>query len=464
MLHDEFRVYTVGRYALQPSREGLELGACRDYQFFQDVFCMRDELRRGSLLVIFLTVFIDLLGFGMVLPLLPIYADVFTVDPSGWRLGLLMASFSIMQFLFAPLWGRLSDRIGRRPVLIIGLAGSTFFYLLFGIATVMRSIELLFVSRIGAGIAGATIPTAQAYIADSTSLEKRPKGMALIGMAFGMGFTLGPLFGFLAVPGGKGEPGPWPGYAAAALSAIALMLAIWKLPESLRPDSRSAASAGLRWREFQQALSVASVGLLLTAIFVCIFSFANFETTLSMLIKGSAETQASPFRFTWGQVCLTYAYIGFTMTLAQGLLVRRLAGRVSEGKLAGWGAVLQIAGFAVALGAIQQGSAPMLMAALGIITSGAGLMQPSLNSLLSRRSDPEKQGAILGVGQSVNALARILGAGLGIPMLRGALMLPYLTSMVLMTAALVLIILAARSGRDYGSDRFEQRPSEALTT
>lgn len=412
---------------------------------------MRDELRRGSLLVIFLTVFIDLLGFGMVLPLLPIYADVFTVDPSGWRLGLLMASFSIMQFLFAPLWGRLSDRIGRRPVLIIGLAGSVFFYLLFGIATVMRSIELLFVSRIGAGIAGATIPTAQAYIADSTSLEKRPKGMALIGMAFGMGFTFGPLFGFLAVPGGEGEPGPWPGYAAAGLSAIALILAIWKLPESLKPDSRSAAPAGLRWGEFRQALSVASVGMLLTAIFVCIFSFANFETTLSMLIKGSAETQGSPFQFTWGQVCLTYAYIGFTMTLAQGLLVRRLAGRISEGRLAGSGAVLQIAGFAVALGAIQHGSATLLMVALGIITSGAGLMQPTLNSLLSRRSDPEKQGAILGVGQSVNALARILGAGLGIPMLRLALMLPYLISMVLMIAALMLIILAARSGKDYGS-------------
>ena len=456
-------IVTGGPDALQTGYEVLELGACRYYPVSQDVFCMRDELRRGSLPVVFLTVFIDLMGFGIVLPLLPIYADVFTVDPSGWRLGLLMASFSIMQLLFAPFWGRLSDRIGRRPVLIIGLVGSVLFYLLFGIATVMRSIELLFVSRIGAGMAGATIPTAQAYIADSTSLKKRPQGMALIGMAFGMGFTLGPLAGSLAVPGGRGEPGPWPGYAAAGLSAIALILAIWKLPESLRPDSRSAAPAGMRWREFQQALSVASVGLLLTAIFVCIFSFANFETTLSMLIKGSAETQASPFRFTWGQVCLTYAYIGFTMTLVQGMLVRRLAGRISEGKLAGWGAVSQVAGFAVALAAIQQSSAPLLMVALGVITGGAGLMQPSLNSLLSRRSDPDKQGAIMGVGQSVNALARILGSGLGIPMLRGALMLPYLTSMVLMSAALVLIILAARSGKDYSSDRSELR-SETLAS
>src|SRR4029079_226112 len=146
---------------------------------------MSDEPRKASLLVIFLTAFIDLLGFGMVLPLLPIYADQFTVDQSGFVLGLLMASFSAMQFVLSPWWGRLSDRIGRRPVLMIGLAGSVVFYTLFGIATVMHSLVLLFVARIGAGISGATIATAQAYIADSTTLEKRPKGMALIGMAFG---------------------------------------------------------------------------------------------------------------------------------------------------------------------------------------------------------------------------------------------------------------------------------------
>src|SRR6476646_8966148 len=119
---------------------------------------------RGSLLVIFLTVFIDLLGFGMVLPLLPIYASDFGLKEHGWQIGALMASFSLMQFLFAPLWGRLSDRIGRRPVLIVGLLGSVAFYTLFGIASLQKSLLLLFVARIGAGIAGATISTAQAYI------------------------------------------------------------------------------------------------------------------------------------------------------------------------------------------------------------------------------------------------------------------------------------------------------------
>src|SRR5205085_1547129 len=147
---------------------------------------------RGSLLVIFLTVFIDLLGFGMVLPLLPIYARSFEIKQEGLVIGLLMASFSAMTFIFAPLWGRLSDRIGRRPVLIVGLAGSVAFYILFGLATVWKSLAWLFVARIGAGIAGATIPAAQAYVADVTSLKNRAKGMALIGAAFGLGFTFGP--------------------------------------------------------------------------------------------------------------------------------------------------------------------------------------------------------------------------------------------------------------------------------
>src|SRR5688572_30726424 len=199
---------------------------------------MPPTYRKASLLVIFLTVFIDLLGFGMVLPLLPIYAKTFDVEQEGWEIGLLMSSFSAMTFIFAPLWGRASDRIGRRPVLIVGLIGSVGFYILFGIATVLQSMTLLFIARIGAGIAGATIPAAQAYIADVTSLENRAKGMALIGAAFGLGFTFGPLLGAAAlIFSSESDIGasPWPGYAAAVLSGIALLLAIFLLPESLHP-------------------------------------------------------------------------------------------------------------------------------------------------------------------------------------------------------------------------------------
>jgi len=410
---------------------------------------MPDEPRKASLLVIFLTVFIDLLGFGMVLPLLPIYAQQFTTDKFGLLLGTLMASFSLMQFFFAPLWGRLSDRIGRRPVLMIGLAGSVVFYLLFGVATVWKNITLLFVARIGAGIAGATIPTAQAYIADTTTLETRAKGMALIGAAFGLGFTFGPLFGYLAVPSGQGDPGPGPGYTAAALSAVALFLAWFKLPESLRPGSQSAARKIFDASSWKTALSTPSIPQLLLALFVCILGFANFESTLSILAKG--QEIDSPFHFTFRQVCLTFAYIGVTLTFAQGVLVRRLSTRVSEGALAAAGAIIEIVGFGAMIAAVLASSLALLLISLAIVVVGFALMMPSLNSLISRRSDPAKQGQILGVAQSVNSLARILGPMIGIPLLYRSSLLPYTVAAALMVLGFLLVLSAARSGKDWAT-------------
>ncbi|MCA9187422.1 MAG: MFS transporter [Pirellulaceae bacterium] len=400
--------------------------------------------------MIFVTVFIDLLGFAIVLPLLPVYAQWFSTDHSGWQLGLLMASFSLMQFLFAPVWGRLSDRIGRRPVLMIGLAGSVVFYFLFGIATVQRSMALLFLSRIGAGIAGATISTAQAYIADSTSLEQRPKGMALIGMAFGLGFTLGPLLGYLAVWGNPQQPGPAPGYVASALSAGALVLAFFLLPESLDRSRRQTVRHFFDAAALRQAIETASIRPLLISIFVCVFSFANFETTLSLLIKGG-DDMTTPFHFDFRQVFLTYAFIGFMLALVQGMIVRRLAGRVPEGMLAGIGAGAQVVGFVLVLLAVRGASTGLLFAALAVVVAGFGMMSPSLNSLLSRRSDPARQGGILGVGQSVNSMARILGSGIGLPMLKASWSLPYVTAAGLMLLGLLLVLWASRRGTDYAA-------------
>ena len=408
---------------------------------------MITELRRGSLLVIFLTVFIDLLGFRIVLPLLPIYAKEFSIDPSGMQLGILMASFSAMQFFFAPVWGRISDRIGRRPVIIVGLAGSVIFYALFGIATIRRSMLLLFVSRIGAGLAGATISTAHAYIADCTTLEQRPRGMALIGMAFGLGFTFGPLLGFLAVSGAAEQPGPLPGFAAAILSAFALLCAVFVLPESLHPDSESAQERFFDWRSLGRALSIPSVGPIVFSIFVCVFSFACFETTLSLLIKGG--TTPKIFEFTFRGVCLTFAYIGFVLALVQGGFVRRMAGKVPEGSVAFGGAISEVVGFGLLLIAEQQGSTTWLYAGLTTMVTGFAFITPSLNSLLSRRSDPLRQGGVLGLGQSVNALARILGSGVGIPLLMINTRLPLIVGAVSMTLGALCILWGERSGRDF---------------
>jgi MFS family permease len=336
---------------------------------------------------------------------------------------------------------------------MVGLAGSVVFYTLFGVATAVQSLALLFISRIGAGIAGATIPTAQAYIADSTTLEQRPRGMALIGMAFGLGFTFGPLVAYLAVPGGHGDPGPWPGYVAALLSLGALLLAVFKLPESKRSDSQSAARRILDLGAFRAAVSIPSIAMLLLALFVCVFSFATYETTLSMLLKGSPDAPSDPFHFGFQQVCLTYAYIGFVLAVVQGGVVRRLAGRVSEAAMSVGGAVVELLGYALMIPAVSSGSVPLVLTAAGLVVSGFSMMQPNLNSLLSRRSDPARQGAIMGVGQSVSSLARILGAGLGIPLLKMHWNTPYFISAGLMALGLVVVIAAARGGADYAADR-----------
>ncbi len=408
----------------------------------------------GSLLVIFLTVFIDLLGFGIVLPLLPLYADQFGHDPSGWMIGMLMASFSIMQFLFAPIWGSLSDRIGRRPVILMGLTGSVVFYTLFGIATIYQSLTWLFVTRIGAGIAGATIPTAQAYIADTTDNENRARGMALIGMAFGLGFTLGPLFAVFAVRGDDLTPGPGPGFVAAGFSLVALLLAIFRLPESLTVTAPSANTK--KWwslKRWQSVLGDHAIRILLLGFFLCIFSFSSFETTLSLLIKGPDDLENPPFQFSFENVCWTFALIGFLVAIVQGGIVRPLSKYVPEHRLAIAGAVIEIFGYALMAWAAASGSLFWLFAALVVIVCGVACLQPTLYSLLSRWSDPAKQGKVLGVGQSVNALARIVGSAVGIPMLKASFFipfgLPYVVSALLMFAVAALVLAASRSGTDY---------------
>ncbi len=407
---------------------------------------MPDHPRKGSLLVIFLTVFIDLLGFGMVLPLLPIYAKQFGVGEGGFIIALLMCSFSAMQFLFAPFWGRLSDRVGRRPVLMIGLGGSTLFYAMFGVATLQQSLFWLFVSRIGAGIAGATISTAQAYIADTTTPETRTKGMALIGAAFGLGFTFGPLIGAAALVFSTDiGVSPWPGYAAAALSGVALLLAIVLLPESLKPGSHAAAHYAFSFHSWREALTTPTIGALLLTSFVSVVSFGSFEQTLSLMLKDEQRG----FRFEFHQVLLFFAYIGLVLSLVQGGLVRRLAGRVSDVALATSGGVITIGGFVLLAVASSSTNLALMIVAAAVEVTGFAFMTPSLQSLISRRSDPAKQGSIMGVSQSVSALARIAGPLISVPLFFISPTLPYWAAIVMMLVGLGILTLGARGGKDY---------------
>jgi MFS family permease len=405
------------------------------------------EARTGSLLVIFLTVFIDLLGFGMVLPLLPVYAKSFSVSQAGWEIGALMSVFSLMQFLFAPLWGRLSDRIGRRPVLIIGLAGSVVFYALFGLASTWRSLIWLFIARIGAGIAGATIPVAQAYIADTTSLQTRAKGMALIGAAFGLGFTFGPLLAWGALRYGASDEAvatsPWPGYLAALLSGGALLLALVLLPESLPKAMRRSQSWFFGMKALSGALSTPTIAALLVTSFISVVSFGGFETTLSLMLEGN-------FGFARHQVPLYFAFIGVVLTLAQGFLVRRLSGIVPEMIMAASGALITIVGFLLLTLAVASQSLWQLMLASAIEVTGFAMMTPSLQSLISRRSDPARQGGILGISQGTSAIARIVGPLFAVPLFYAWPPAPYYLAIGLMLCGLACLLIGARGGKDYG--------------
>ncbi len=375
-------------------------------------------MSRSPLLIIFLVVFIDLLGFGIVLPLLPRYGRHF--DAAGWQLGLLMASFSAMQFLFAPVWGRLSDHFGRRPILLVGLLGSTLSYAAFGWITQLGNAGLilgltpltwLFISRIAAGIAGATIPTAQAYIADVTDSKGRGKGMALIGAAFGVGFTFGPILGAQFVTETAAEaPSPAPGYVAAVLSGLAFIAAMGMLPESLKPGTDAARQR--QWFDmasFSEAISRPYIGWLFATIFLTTFAFAQFESTLSLLTAHLGLNARENF--------YVFAYIGFILTLAQGFLVRRFLPKIGEFRMGLMGTILMTAGLALIGMSSQQVSLEFLYFVLPVTVIGFSATTPSLLALLSLNSKDDEQGGILGVGQSMSSLARILGPLVGLSLM-----------------------------------------------
>ncbi len=397
---------------------------------------------RSALLVVFLVVFIDLLGFGIVLPLMPLYADLYLggygESARGFVIGALYSSFSLMQFVFSPIWGRVSDRIGRRPILILGLSGSVVFYALFAVASTIPAtqstlaIALLLASRVGAGIAGASVSTASAVIADSTPPEKRSKGMALIGAAFGIGFTFGPLLAFagLTLFPAPGPAAPdkldidpayaWvPGAMASALSLVATVIAVLKLPETLDPANQNREPrAFFSLGRSIAVLKLPAVGPPILAYFLAIFAFANFEATLALFTN-------KVFGYGVRQNFLVFAGVGLVLMVAQGGFYRRFAGKTSDTRLMGVGLVMMFVGLGglavvafLAYQIRQAGGSPaqftwVLYLAAAVAVFGFAFVNPSVAALVSKRADPSRQGEILGVNQSFAALGRILGPFVG---------------------------------------------------
>jgi len=329
-------------------------------------------------------------GFGIVIPFLPLYAEDF--GPSPLIFGLLMASFSIMQFLAAPILGRLSDRYGRRPVLLVSLAGAVVGYLLFAFA---GSLAMLFASRIIDGISGGNISTAQAVIADITDRKDRARGMGIIGAAFGLGFICGPGLAALLVGIAR-----WlPGVAAAVTSATALILVVFLLPETNVNRSKMDRSHPLSPRNLVLAFGYPLIGSCLVIVFFVIFAFSNFETTFAQLLR-------LKFDMSMSSIGWTFVFAGILGAVIQGGLVGRLARRFGEQKLVAVGALIA----AIAGGALPfVSSIGELLVALAVLAVGHGLAAPSLSALTSSLVPAAEVGGVMGVYQGVSSLARIVG-------------------------------------------------------
>jgi len=341
--------------------------------------------------ILFLVVFVDLLGFGMVIPVMPRYAAELGA-PTAW-IGLLLTGYSAMQFVFAPIWGRLSDRVGRRPVLLVSIGMTAVGFVGYSLAP---DFGWLLASRLFAGAATANLAIARAYVADVTTVENRAKGMGMIGASFGLGFILGPAMASWLSHYSLAAPG----YAAAALSLGNLVAAWIILPE---PSQRVAAPHQRRFAALTGELRHPGIRRLLLTSFIAILAFAALEATFSLLAK-------DVFQLDQAHVGFVFAYIGVVAVVMQGGLIGPLTRRFGETRLLVVGLGLQAVTF-VFLPYV--GTLGAMLAVLAPMSVGSGLVQPSISSLLSRMARKEDQGGTLGIGESASAMGRIIGPEAG---------------------------------------------------
>ena len=354
-------------------------------------------MKRSPLLVIFVTVFIDLVGFGIVIPVLPYYAEGTRFGATPREVGLLFASYSVMQLIFSPVLGRFSDKYGRRPILIISLLGTCLGFLILGFATTLL---MLFIGRIIDGISGGNISTAQAYIADVTTKENRAKGMGLIGAAFGLGFVFGPAIGGILSRWGINIPFLFAG----GLAFANVILLYFTLPETVTRDhpARVSAASGRGWKQLIDALRQPQLAFVLAIYFLSIVAFSIMTTVFALFMM--FRLGYDPWHSGW-----IFAFVGIVSALVQGGLIGKLVKRFGEPTLVIAGGLLFTLSLFVS---------PFVTAATGLVgilsivalsAIGNALAAPSLTSLGSKSASAAEQGSILGVMQSVASLARAVG-------------------------------------------------------
>ena len=383
-------------------------------------------MKKSALLTVFLVVLVDLMGFGIVLPLIPFYAAKF--NASAVSIGLLYSIYSLAQLVFSPLWGRFSDRIGRRPIMLMSTFGAALAYLLFAFS---NSLAVLFLSRLLAGIMGGNISTAQAYVADVTAPEERAKGMGLIGAAFGIGFTVGPAIATLLIHHQfhelLGDLGfshlsglfaqnkyALPGLFAALLSFSSFLLVLFRLPETVKKNSENDSSKIIKVsvfsKRFWQALTRENqsskhrlLSLLMISVFLLSFAQSSLYSAFPLFCK--TILGLSPEK-----VGMLFAVMGLIAVVIQGGLIRPLEKKFGEKRLFLAGNVIMIAGLALIPFASSE---KMLTVFLSLMAIGGSLNGPTLNSLISKEADPAQIGATLGTSQGLSALGRVVGPAWG---------------------------------------------------
>lgn len=378
-----------------------------------------------------MTVFIYLLGFGIIIPILPMLSRHF--GATAFETGLLMSSYSLMQFVFSPFWGKLSDKWGRRPILLFCMLCEAFSYLIFASA---QNLETLFVARILAGFFGASLSTASAYISDITSAQERSKGMALIGAAFGLGFMFGPaLGGGLTIWAQKISSQPnfemsFSGYWVAAICFVNFLFGLKFLKESLEKKNTTSLKLS-RLNTFLKYFNTPTVGTLLVIFFLASISMSSMEATFILYMSDK-------FAWTVKEVSFGFAYIGVMMVFTQGYLVRKLIPKFGERN------VLRMGLLSLAFGVTGIALAPTdiwMIIPVTLLSLGTGLSNPSTLGSISLLTHQEEQGAAMGVTQSMASLGRILGPAMG-GWLYAALAheAPFFASGLMALAAFILVI------------------------
>ncbi|MBM7564331.1 MFS transporter [Paenibacillus sacheonensis] len=378
---------------------------------------MNKDRRLGIVMVMLITTFI---GFGIIIPVLPELIKETSPESVGFHTGMMLSLYSLISFIISPLWGGLSDRIGRRPVILIGVLGFAASFLVFGIAD--GSLAIMYASRVLGGLfSGAVTSVIVAYVADITPPEQRTKGMGLVGMSIGLGFTIGPGFGGLLSLVSQNTPF----FAAAALALVTFFIAVMKLPESLTPDKRRGAHERKpsRWSAFTGSLKY----LYVLALFVSL-SLAGLEATLQVF--GIQRFDVTPL-----QVGFMFLICGLVGALVQGGIVRRRIRKGQEPAYIAAGLVISAIGFLLLVSAHSLSTATVYLAIFGI---GNSLIRPCVTSLITQRTTVG-QGVASGLSSSMDSLGRIIGPLVGAGLASVHLTLPYVAGGILSVAALAFL-------------------------